>query len=161
MDNKCKKITCTSMERTNLRRFILVIKLIIKTISTVHFSNQNAHSISTGHANTSFPSLVPLNQLLSRACAKISPVSKLLISSEIFKSQPNFLCVTSIYAQSISSYLMQTNLNLISKHCNLHLNSVTFCGRVLFAIQTNQNHIKLCSAIQLLLTIVQLSPYLK
>ena len=38
-DNKCKKITCTSMERTNLRQFIIVIKIVI-TVSVVHFQNE-------------------------------------------------------------------------------------------------------------------------
>ena len=88
MDNECKTIACTSMEKTNSRQFIIVIKVIL-TISVVHFPNelnQNAHSIPTGLAITNlskfslslnlFPafqtiskSLVPLNQLLSLACA--------------------------------------------------------------------------------------------
>ena len=40
MDNKCKKITCKSMERTNLRQLIEEINIMIKTLSTVHFPNE-------------------------------------------------------------------------------------------------------------------------
>ena len=38
-DNKNKKNFGTSMERTNLRQFILVFKIIIITKSAVHFPN--------------------------------------------------------------------------------------------------------------------------
>ena len=54
------------------------------------------------------------------------------------------VCVTSIYTQPICSYLKQTNHNLLSKHCNFPLESVTFCRRTLFAMQTNQYQIMLC-----------------
>ena len=85
--------------------------------------------------------------------------SKLMKFSQNLQSlslSQNF-CVTSIYTQPIRSYLKQTNFNLLSKQCNLHLQSVTFRrGHCLLCKQIN---IKLCSVIQLLL--VQLSPYLK
>ena len=38
-----------------------------------------------------------------------------------------FVSLVLIYTQPTGSYLEQTNLNLLSKHCNLHLKSVTFC----------------------------------
>ena len=39
MDNKGKIITCTSMEKTNSRKFIIVIKITIP-ITVVHFPNE-------------------------------------------------------------------------------------------------------------------------
>ena len=39
MDNKGKRITCTSMEKTNSRQFIIVITIIIP-ISMVDFPNE-------------------------------------------------------------------------------------------------------------------------
>ena len=37
MDNISKKIICTSMERRNLRQIIIVVEIIEKTLSVVHF----------------------------------------------------------------------------------------------------------------------------
>ena len=100
LDNKGKRITCTSLEKTNSRQFIIVIK-IIKPITVHHFPNE-LNQNSSEHRNwscnyklpnlslllnllpafhTLFYSLFPLNQLLSLACTKISPVS-------------NFCCVS-------------------------------------------------------------------
>ena len=39
MDNKVKGIICTSMEKTNSRQFIIVIKIII-SITVGHFPNE-------------------------------------------------------------------------------------------------------------------------
>ena len=74
----------------------------------------------------------------SRLC-KNSPVFKLLNSPRILQSLSlSPFCVTSLYTRLIRSYLKQTNHNLLSKHCNLHLQSVTFRRRALFACkQTN------------------------
>ena len=88
MDNVCKEITCTSMEKINSRQFIIVITIIIP-ISVVHLPNeinQNNSQYPNWWSNyklpefnltlnlspafhTIFYSLVPLNQLLSLACA--------------------------------------------------------------------------------------------
>ena len=81
--------------------------------------------------------------MLSLARAKIYFVSKTLQSLPLSASL-KFLCVTSIYTQPIRSYLKQTNLNLLGKHCNLHSKPVTFCRRTLFAMQTDQYQIMLC-----------------
>ena len=61
MDNKGKRITCTSKEKTNSRQFIIVIKILLP-ISVVHFPNelnQNAHSILTGLAITNLSKSSP------------------------------------------------------------------------------------------------------
>ena len=71
----------------------------------------------------------------------------------------SLFCVTSIHTPPIRSYLKQTNLNLLSRHCNLHLKLSHSVGGL--CLQCKQTNIKLCSVIQLLPTIVQLSPYLK
>ena len=95
MDNVCKEITCTSMEKINSRQFTIVITIIIP-ISVVHFPNeinQNNSQYPNWCSNyklpesnltlnlfpvfhTIFYSLVPLNQLLSLACA--NPTSEVL-----------------------------------------------------------------------------------
>ena len=138
MDNKGKRITCTSKEKTNSRQFIIVIKILLP-ISVVHFPNelnQNAHSILTGLAITNLSKSSP---------TKLTTFSR-LINTKLLKFSQKLqnlslslsLCVTSIYTLPIRSYLKQTNLNLLSKHCNLHLQSGTFRRRALFAMQTNQ-----------------------
>ena len=159
MDNNGKRITCTSKEKTNSRQFIIVIKIILP-ISVVHFPNelnQNAHSFLTGLAITNLSKFSPtklttFSRLINFKLLKFSQTPKSV-------SLSLSLCVPSIYTLPIRSYLKQTNLNLLSKHCNLHLQSVTFRRRALFAMQIT--NIKLCFVIQLLPTIVQRSPYLK
>ena len=138
MDNKGKRITCTSKEKTNSRQFIIVIKIILP-ISVVHFPNelnQNAHSILTGLAITNLSKFSP---------TKLTTFS-ILINTKLLKFSQKLqnlslslsVCVTSIYTLPIRSYLKQTNLNLLSKHCKLHLQSVIYRRRALFAMQTNQ-----------------------
>ena len=154
MDNKGKRITCTSKEKTNSRQFIIVIKILLP-ISVVHFPNelnQNAHSISTGLAITNLSKFSPtkpttFSRLIETKLLKFSQKLQnlpLSLSLSLSLSLPKFLCVTSIYTQPIRSYLKQTNFNLLSKQCNLHLQSVTFRRRALFAMQTNQYQIMLC-----------------
>ena len=124
---------------------------IIKTISVVQFPNElnpKRSQYFNWSCNYYLPELsptfnlflafhticyssVPLSQMISLACAKISLMSKLLK----FSQSSSFF--TSFYTQPIRSYLKQANLNLLSKHCNLHLKSVTFCSKNLFAMQTN------------------------
>ena len=163
MDNKGKRITCTSMEKTNSRQFIIVIKVIL-TISVVHFPNelnQNAHSIPTGRAIKNLSKFSPtkattFSRLIETQLLKFS---QNIQSLSLSLSLPKFLCVTSIYTQPIRSYLKQTNLNLLSKQYNLYLKlSHSVGGLCLLCKQTN---VKLRSVIQLLATIVQFSSYLK
>ena len=142
MDNKGKRITCTSKEKTDSRQFIIVIKIILP-ISVVHFSNelnQNAHSILTGLAITNLSKFSPtkLTTFSRLINTKLLKFSQKLQNRSLSLSLSLSLCVTSIYTLQIRSYLKQTNLNLLSKHCNLHLQSVTFRRRALFAMQTNQ-----------------------
>ena len=141
MGNKGKRITCTSKEKTNSRQFIIVIKIILP-ISVVHFPNelnQNAHSILTGLAITNLSKCSPtklttFSRLINTKLLKFSEkLQNLSLSLSVCVCV--CVCVTSIYSLPIRSYLKQTNLNLLSKHCNLHLQSVTFRRRVLFAIQ--------------------------
>ena len=160
------------MEKTISRQFIIVIRIII-TISVVHFPNelnQNRSQYPNWSCDYKLPelsftlnllpafhticySLVPLNQLLFLACANSnfwsSPKnSKICLSLSLslfsLSLSLSLSCVTSIYTWPIRSYLKQTNLNLLCKHCKLVLNTVTFCRRALFAIQTNQYQIMLC-----------------
>ena len=149
LDNKGKRITCTSLEKTNSRQLIIVNKIIIP-ITVVYFPNelnQNGSQYPNWSRiyklpnlslllnllpafHTLFYSLVPLNQLLSLACAKISPVYNFCcVSTNRFNPLSLFsLCATSIFTQPIRSYLKQTNLNLLSKHCNLPLKSAHSVG---------------------------------
>ena len=135
MDNKVKRVTCTSMEKTNSRQFIIVFKMIIP-ITVVHFPNEINQkrsqylnwSCNYKHPEFSptfnlflafhiiFSILIPLNQLLSLARAKISPVSKHLNSTKILQCLPlpKFLCVTSIYTQPIRSCFKLSKQTLIS-----------------------------------------------
>ena len=144
------------------RQFTIVTK-IITTIYVVHFQNElnpKRSLYSNWSCNYSLPvlsptfilftafhticySLAPLNQLISLACAKISPVFILL---KFFQNSPSLsdLSACHFILHSTRSYPEQTNLNLLSKHCNLHLKCVTFCRRVLFATQTNQYQILFC-----------------
>ena len=102
----CKEITGTSIERTNLSQIITLIKIIKRTITAVHFPkelNQKRSQNPNWSCNYKLPLLSPtfklfsafhtifwifgpLNQLLSLACGKIFPVSKLLNSPKIFPS---------------------------------------------------------------------------
>ena len=177
MDNEDKRITCTSMEQTNSRQFIIVITIIIP-ISVVHFPNelnQNSSQYHNWSCNYKLPQFSLLSAFhtkllefsptkpttISRLCQNLFCVPLLLYLSKSFGPSLSLslsLCVTSVYTLPKRSYLKQTNLNLLSKHCNLHLKSFKFCRRALFAMQTT--NIKLCSVIQLLPTIVQLSPFL-
>ena len=110
-------ISCTSMESTNLRQFIIVNKIII-IISVVHFPNElNQKRSQYPHwscdyklpkfsltlnrffaFHTNILGIVPLNQLLSLAGAKISPVCKL----EVLPKFSNFfqisLCHFNLYS---------------------------------------------------------------
>ena len=178
MDNKGKRITCTSKEKTNSRQFILLITIKIQ-ISVVHFPkelNQNSSQYPSWSCNYKLPQFSLLSAFhtklvrfsptkpttISRLCQNLFSVPLLLCLSKSFGPSLSLclsLCVTSIYTLPKRSYLKQTNLNLLSKHCNLHLQSVTFRRRALFAMQIT--NVKLCSVIQLLPTIVQFSPYLK
>ena len=166
MDNEGKRITCTSLEQTNSRQFIIVITLIIP-ISVVHFPNELNQNNSQYHnwsCNYKLPQFSLLSAFhikllkfsptkpttISRLCQNLFCVPLLLYLSNSFGPSLSLslslsLCVTSIYTQLLRSYLKQTNLNLLSKHCNLHLKSVTFCRRALFAMQTT--NIKLCSLV--------------
>ena len=58
MNNKSKKSTCTSLERTKLRQFFLATKIVIKT-SVVHFPC--ARGIPTGLGNTKQPASFTIN----------------------------------------------------------------------------------------------------
>ena len=168
VDNECKKIFCTSMKRTNLRQFILVSTKIIKTKFTVHLPNELNQNHSQ-HPNwscnyktlgfsltlnlfpafyTIFWSLVPQNQLI----LSLQQKSLLCQISEIFQQiAPTLFHLSAchlIYTQPVRSYFKQTkNLNLSSKHANLHLKSVTFSRRDLFAWQTKQYQFMLCHSI--------------
>ena len=145
MDNNGKRITCTSKEKTNSRQFIIVIKVILP-ISVVHFPNelnQNAHSILTGLAITNLSKFSPtklttFSRLINTKLLKFSQkLQNLSLSLSLSLSLYVCVCYFNLYSTK-RSYLKQTNLNLLSKHCNLHLQSVTFRRRALFAMQTNQ-----------------------
>ena len=175
------------MEKTISRQFIIEIRIII-TISVVHFPNelnQNRSQYPNWSCDYKLPelsftlnllpafhticyNLVPLNQLLSLACANSnfwsSPknskiclslslsLSLSLLSVSLFSLSLSLSlsCVTSIYTWPIRSYLKQTNLNRLFKHCKLVKVKLY-----------KQISIKLCSVIQLVPTIVQFSSYLK
>ena len=169
MDNKGKRITFKSIEKTNSRQFIIVTTIIIP-ISVVHFPNE-LHQNSSQNPNwseiTNFQSfshyLLKFSPTkpttFSRLCQNLFCIPRLLCLSKLFRPSLISLRVTSIYTHPICSYLKQTNLNLLSKQCNLHLKlSHSVGGLCLLYKPTN---IKLCIVIHLLPTIVQLSPYLK
>ena len=122
---------------------------------------KTAHSIPAGLTITNLSKFSPTKPTTFSRLTETKPLKfpQNLQNRPLSLSPPKFLCVTSTYTQPIGSYLKQTTLILLSKHCNLHLQSVTFRRMALFAMQTT--NIKLCSVIQLLPTIVQLSPYLK
>ena len=160
LDFKDKNNLCPQFSVFNFlysRQFIIVIKIIIP-IYVVYFPNelnQNAHSIPTGLAITNLSKFSPTKPT---TFSRLIETKLLKFSLNLQNLSQNF-CVTSIYTQPIRAYLQQTNFNLLSKHCNLHLKlSHSVGGLCLLCKQTNSN---LCSVIQLLPTIVQLSPYLK
>ena len=107
---------------------------------------KTAHSIPTGLAITKLSKFNPTKPTTFSRLLE----TKLLKFSQNLQSQPRSLslflsfCVTSIYTQPIHSYLKQTNFSLLSKLCNLHLQSVTFRRRALNAMQKNQYQIMLC-----------------
>ena len=113
------------------------------------------HSQSLPCFYTIFWSLVPQNQLI----LSLEQKSLLCQISEVFQQiAPTLFHLSAchlIYTQPVRSYFKQTNLNLPSKHADLHLKSVTFSRRDF--LLGKQSNIKLCSVIQSLTTIVQLS----
>ena len=101
MDNKGKRITCTSIEKTNSRQFIIVIKLILP-ISLVHFPNelnQNAHSIPTGIAITNLSKFSP---------TKPTTFSR-LIETKLLK-----------FSQNLQSLLLSLSAKISLCHFNLY-----------------------------------------
>ena len=101
MDNKVKRITCTSKEKTNSRQFIIVIKIILP-ISVLHFRNelnQSAHSIPTGLAITNLSKFSPtkpstFSRLIETKLLKFS--QKLQISLSL--SAKISLCHLNLYS---------------------------------------------------------------
>ena len=90
MDNKVKRITCTSKEKTNSRQFIIVIKIILP-ISVLHFQNelnQNAHSIPTGLAITNLSKFSPIKPTIFSRLIE----TKLLKFSQKLQNLPLSLC---------------------------------------------------------------------
>ena len=122
MDNECRK-TCTSMKKTISRQFIIVIKIII-IVSVVHFPNELNQKRSQ-YPNCSCHYKLPEFNLSLNLFPAFHTMFYSLVPQNLQNlplSLPKFLCVTSIYTQPIRSYLKQTNFNLLSKQCNLHLN---------------------------------------
>ena len=93
MDNKGKRTTCTSMEKTNSRQFIIVITKILP-ISVVHFPNeliQNNSQYPNWSCNYKFPEFTLTLNLLN-----LSPT----ISTTYCHLQKNLSCVqTSEFSQ--------------------------------------------------------------
>ena len=116
---KVRELLAHHWKRQTQRQFTIVIKIII-TLSVVHFPNElnqkrsqyynwsckyklselslTLNLLSAFH--TICCSLVPLNQPLSLACAKFSPVFKLLNSSKVLQGLPlpKFLCYFNLYS---------------------------------------------------------------
>ena len=108
MDNKGKRITCTSMEKTNSRQFIILITIIIE-ISVVHLANelnQNSSQYPNWSCNYKLPQFSLLSAFhtkllkfsptkpttISRLCQNLFCVPLLLCLSKSF-GPPFSLCV--------------------------------------------------------------------
>ena len=127
MDNKGKKITCTSMEKTNSRQFLIVITIII-TISVVHFPNElnqkrsqypnwscdyklpefslNLNLFLAFH--TIFLILVPLNPLLFLTCS----LFYLLCESKLLNFSQN---IQSLSLSLLLQFILYQNALILSK----------------------------------------------
>ena len=104
MDNKSKRNTCTAIEKTNSRQFIIVIKVIL-TISVVHFPNelnQNAHSIPTGLATTNLAKFSPtkpttFSRFDQNQTSEVLPKSPKSASLSLSLSLSLFPCYFNLY----------------------------------------------------------------
>ena len=108
MDNKGKRITCTSMEKTNSRQFIIVITIIIQ-ISVVHFPNE-LNQNSSQYPNWSCNYIPPQFSLLSAFHTKLlkfSPTKPTTISrlcQNLF-CVPLLLCLSKSFGLSLSLFV--------------------------------------------------------
>ena len=167
MDNRGKK--CTIMELTHKRQSIIEIKTIKTKLVVrlpIELNQKRSHRpncsgyykfsqfslaklskflILFSAIHTSFKCLVPLNSLLSNSL------------TSLFSN--NQTCFASICNQPALSYLKQTPLNLLNKHMNLRLKSVTSPGRV--CLLCKQIRVKIRFVIQLLPTIAEFPSHLK
>ena len=116
MDNEGKRITCTSMEQTNSRQFIIVITIIIP-ISVVHFPNELNQNSSQYH-NWSCKYKLPQFSLLSAIHTKLlkfSPTKPTTISrlcQNLF-CVPLLLCLSKSFGPHLSlSLFLSLSLSL-------------------------------------------------
>ena len=105
MDNKGKRITCTSVEKTNSRQFIIVITIIIQ-ISVVQFPNelnQNSSQYPNWSCNYKLPQFSFLSafhtKLLKFDPTKPSTISRLC--QNLF-CVPLLLCLSKSFGRSLS-----------------------------------------------------------
>ena len=105
MDNKCKRITCKSMEKTNSRQFIILITIIIQ-ISVLHLANE-LNQNSSQYPNWSCNNKLPQFSLLSAFHTKLltfSPTKPTTISRlrrNLF-CVPLLLCLSKSFGPSLS-----------------------------------------------------------
>ena len=117
MDNKGKRITCTSMEKTNSRQFIIVITILIH-ISVVHFPNE-LNQNSSHYPNWSCNYKLPQFSLLSAFHTKLlkfSPTKPTTISrlcQNLF-CVPLLRCLSKSFGPSLSLSLCVCYFNLYS-----------------------------------------------
>ena len=123
MDNKSKKITCTAMEKTNSRQFIIVIRIIITT-SVVHFPNElkikTAHSFPTGLAITNLSKLSPTKPTTFSRLIE----TKLLKFSQNLQSLSLSLCQN--FSMSLQIILNQYALILSKQTLICSVNNATY-----------------------------------
>ena len=118
-------------------------------MNLIKITHRNPTGLATSRVQIESQSLLYVSHYLSKISptkpAAFSYLCKILSCVQTYEVLPKIskVCLslislrfTSIYTQSIRSYLKQTNLNLLSKDCNFHLESVTFRRRALFAMQT-------------------------
>ena len=119
MDNKGKRITCTSMEKTNSRQLIIVITIIIQ-IFVVHFPNE-LNQNSSQYPNWSCNYKLPHFSLLSAFHTKLlkfSPTKPTTISAcAKISCFPLLLCLSKSFGPSLSVSL---TLSLCVCYFNLY-----------------------------------------
>ena len=131
-DNKGKRITCTSMEKTNSRQFIIVITIIIQ-ISVVHFPNEQNQNSSQYH-NLSCDYKLPQFSLLSAfhtKLVKFNPTKPTTIS----RLCQNILCVPLLLCLS-KSFGLSLSLSLSLSLCLSLSFSVCVCVTSIYTLKT-------------------------